>query len=705
MRRKEWKGNARGVLKRHYGLFVILCLVAGILGTECTSSLTFIQEQFGTNQEAGTYTNTASMTDLSQLSSQIITDSIAQVLEVGQGEKDQGQTQPETGAEGEEAQLPAADGEAQGEETQFAADGAAQGEETQPPASDEAAQGDSSEAAEQDGREAELTPEELALQEAGAEALRAAEEAENDMFGRTRGVFASLVNGLLSGSFLSTLVVGIRTVTGSQQAAQVVFILLALAVLFLFQYFALNVCQSVIRRMFLEGRCYDQVPPGRALFLLKVRRWRKAAVTLLLQSIFYGLWSITIVGGIIKRYSYAMVPYIVAENPDLGARQAITLSRKLMKGHKWELFMVDLSFIGWEFLGGITLGLVNLLYTNPYRIATKTEFYVHVRDAGKAAGIPDADLLNDQYLYERASQALLDETYADVVRMEARPDTVLGGLHGIRKWIADIFGVVIWNSRDEKRYEQEEAEEICLADEKEEWQGERYPTRLYPIPTNERREWVATVHYIRHYTVWSLILLFFVMSVVGWIWEVTLHLITDGTFVNRGVLHGPWLPIYGTGSILILVLLNKFRKKPLLEFISAIVVSGCVEYYISWHLEQVYNGTKWWDYTGYFLNINGRVCAEGLLTFGLGGLLIVYLLAPLLDNLFRKIPKKILVVLCLALLAVYCGDQLYSGKYPNTGDGITNIESGGGSAELTAVPYEETESVIARAVRAAGVEL
>ncbi len=625
MKRKEWKAKARGVLKRHYGLFVILCLIAAILGTECTSSLTGIQSWVDGSQSEESAAGNVRLTDLSQLSSQIITDSIAVALEGNFGETD------EKGRE-------------------------------------------------QSGQEAAVSQD----QNGGAAASsqkqdeEAPEETGNPMFGRTRGVFASLVNQLMSGSFLATLIVGIRTITGSGEAALVIFILLALAVLFFFQYFVLNVCQSVIRRMFLEGRCYDQVSPRRALFLLKVRRWKKAAITLLLQSIYYWLWSFTIIGVIIKRYSYAMVPFIVAENPDLGARQAITLSRKLMKGHKWQLFVIDLSFLGWEILGVLTLGLVNLFYTNPYRIATKTEFYVYVRSLGKEQKIPDAELLNDRYLYEQPSQETLDELYADVVRMEARPDTMLGELKGIRKWIADLFGVVLWNSRDEKRYEQEEAEAIRLADEKEEWEGRCYPTRLYPIPESEKREWVETVHYIRHYTVWSMILLFFVMSMIGWIWEVTLHLITDGTLVNRGVLHGPWLPIYGTGSVLILILLNKFRKKPLAEFILAIVLCGCVEYYISWHLEQVYNGTKWWDYTGYFLNINGRVCAEGLLTFGLGGMLIVYLLAPLLDNLFRRIPKKILVVLCLVLLALYCADQLYSSKHPNTGDGITNI-----SAEVT----------------------
>src|SRR5699024_6533861 len=100
--------------------------------------------------------------------------------------------------------------------------------------------------------------------------------------------------------------------------------------------------------------------------------------------------------------------------------------------------------------------------------------------------VPDADLLNDRYLYEQPGQDALDKAYGDVVRMEARTDTALGSLRGIRRWIADILGLVLWNDREEKRYEQEEAEAIRLADEKEEWEGRCYPTRLYPIPESQK---------------------------------------------------------------------------------------------------------------------------------------------------------------------------------------------------------------------------
>ncbi len=102
------------------------------------------------------------------------------------------------------------------------------------------------------------------------------------------------------------------------------------------------------------------------------------------------------------------------------------------------------------------------------------------------------------------------------------------------------------------------------------------------------------------------------------------------------------------------------------------MLCGCVEYFTSYYLEIAHNGTKWWDYTGYFLNLNGRICAEGLLTFGVGGMAIVYMLAPFLDSLFRKIPVKALMISGLVLIGIFAADQVYSSEHPNEGKGITD---------------------------------
>lgn len=136
-------------------------------------------------------------------------------------------------------------------------------------------------------------------------------------------------------------------------------ILAGIAVFFLFWFLVQNVFPVVIRRIFLEGVVYPQVTAQRFVFLLRIRKWLKASRTMMVTYVFYTLWSLTVIGAVVKRYSYYLVPYIVAENPDIGACQAVTLSRKMMKGHKWDCFVFELSFLGWEILGAATLGIFN----------------------------------------------------------------------------------------------------------------------------------------------------------------------------------------------------------------------------------------------------------------------------------------------------------------------------------------------------------
>ena len=90
----------------------------------------------------------------------------------------------------------------------------------------------------------------------------------------------------------------------------------------------------------------------------------------------------------------------------------------------------------------------------------------------------------------------------------------------------------------------------------------------------------------------------------------------------------------------------------------------------SWILEKCFN-LKWWDYQGYFMNLNGRVCLEGLLVFGLAGVLMTYFIAPFVDNLFRKIPDKTKKVICILLIILFVFDVCYSSGHPNVGDGVT----------------------------------
>ncbi len=95
----------------------------------------------------------------------------------------------------------------------------------------------------------------------------------------------------------------------------------------------------------------------------------------LLTGLYIALWSMLfIIPGIVKGYSYAMAPYIMAEHPEMGTNECITESRRMMDGHKFDLFCLDLSFLGWEILCIFTLGIGNLFLV-PYQQAARAVFY------------------------------------------------------------------------------------------------------------------------------------------------------------------------------------------------------------------------------------------------------------------------------------------------------------------------------------------
>ena len=105
------------------------------------------------------------------------------------------------------------------------------------------------------------------------------------------------------------------------------------------------------------------------------------------------LWSLLfIVPGIIASYRYALAPYLMAENPDMGVMEAIARSKELMNGSKWRLFCLQLSFIGWNLLCVLTLG-IGYLWLTPYQNAAEAAFYLEV--TGRADAMPRPDLTAD----------------------------------------------------------------------------------------------------------------------------------------------------------------------------------------------------------------------------------------------------------------------------------------------------------------------
>ncbi|MCR4611368.1 MAG: DUF975 family protein [Lachnospiraceae bacterium] len=488
------------------------------------------------------------------------------------------------------------------------------------------------------------------------------------------GALASAINNIKSGSFLLTISNSLSKVIKNPSVTTILTLIAGILLLLAFNTFIENALWVTTKRMFIEAQHYSSSNPKVYLFLFRKKSFFRACIAYFVKDVYQILWSITIIGGIIKFFSYAMVPYIIAENPTLTPNQAITLSRKMMNGHKWELFVLYLTFIGWEILNFITFGLLGLFFLNPYIESTLAQFYLKLREQTIDNKTEGYEALYDKYLTHIPTEEELAPVYGKLIEgCKSRSGEVKEKYTGVAGFFANVFGVVLHYNDKAKRIARQEEDAILIKRYNLILDGKLYPNRLHPTSTaGTRTPQFQTIQFLKRYSVTNLIALFFIGCFVGWLWEVSIHLVEDGVFVNRGVLHGPWLPIYGTGAVMILVLLYKFRDKAWLEFLLAIVLCGSVEYFTSWVLEVTHDGQKWWDYTGYFLNINGRVCAEGLLVFGVAGMVFVYLAAPLLDGLLQKIPFKVLLPIAIGLLVIFTADNIYSHFNPNTGKGITD---------------------------------
>ena len=98
------------------------------------------------------------------------------------------------------------------------------------------------------------------------------------------------------------------------------------------------------------------------------------------RSLFTVLWGLLfIIPGIIKAYEYSMIPYLLSENPDMDMQQAFDESRRMTYGQKWQIFVLDLSFIGWNILSSFTLGLLGIFFVSPYMCLTKAGLYRRLR--------------------------------------------------------------------------------------------------------------------------------------------------------------------------------------------------------------------------------------------------------------------------------------------------------------------------------------
>ena len=127
-----------------------------------------------------------------------------------------------------------------------------------------------------------------------------------------------------------------------------------------------------------------------------------------------------------------------------------------------------------------------------------------------------------------------------------------------------------------------------------------------------------------------------VYAFIGWCSECVYCSIYQKHFVNRGFLNGPICPIYGFGALTVILLLMPFKSNPIIVFLLGILITSILEYFTSFILEKLFHA-KWWDYSSYPYNINGRVCLKNSFLFGIMCLIGIYLIHPSLVDFVDRI--------------------------------------------------------------------
>lgn len=161
-------------------------------------------------------------------------------------------------------------------------------------------------------------------------------------------------------------------------------------------------------------------------------------------------------------------------------------------------------------------------------------------------------------------------------------------------------------------------------------------------------------------------LCFMMYSVIGWLYEVILEVfIYKWGFSNRGVLFGPYCPIYGVGALIFIlivgrILKDKKRKEKILlipvVFILCMVIATSIELIASYLCEWLLGSWPWQTYVDYKYNFQGRIALSPSLRFGLGGILFLYIIQPLYERLYSKLSNKVVNILFYLIGSLFIVD-------------------------------------------------
>lgn len=145
--------------------------------------------------------------------------------------------------------------------------------------------------------------------------------------------------------------------------------------------------------------------------------------------------------------------------------------------------------------------------------------------------------------------------------------------------------------------------------------------------------------------------LFLIYSVLGWLIETIYTTVTSKKFVNRGFLLGPYCPIYGTGAMCIIFVLKEYKDDLIILFLVSAVLCSIIEYITSYIMEKLFHA-RWWDYSLYKFNLNGRICLLNSVLFGLLGVLLISFIHPKLNKLISLITNNLIGYILLILFII-----------------------------------------------------
>ena len=151
----------------------------------------------------------------------------------------------------------------------------------------------------------------------------------------------------------------------------------------------------------------------------------------------------------------------------------------------------------------------------------------------------------------------------------------------------------------------------------------------------------------------------------GWIYEFIFYYFNGGCkeFYMQGGNFLPWINIYATGALIIIILTHKLKKHPIYIFLISVLSTGILEYFSGLIIFQLTGGLRLWDYNKEILNfgnIGGFVCLRSVTFFGISALFLMYLIFPFCIYLSKKIPKKTFLIISITLCSIILLDELYN---------------------------------------------